>query len=190
MFRLNPGRSRFTPLRHPTPGPLTTPLQSQASRHIPESGDVFAGLDEYWFGGNSQWPLRRGPVATEDEVSAFETVHSVKVPDDLRAYFLRFNGVEEDPDLFCFWPLQRIATIPAIRGTSNSSKTLPEADRYFVFADYLIESNYYAIYLGDNPSLQHSVILPDFPKHPVVASNFSDFLELYLEDHPRIYGNA
>jgi hypothetical protein len=190
MFRLYPGRSRFTLSRHPRLGPLTTPIQRQASRHVPESGDIFAGLEEYWYGGSSRWPSRRGPVATEEEVNAFETVHSIKVPDDLRAYFLRFNGVEEDPDMFCFWPLSRLASVLSISGLSKATASLREVDRYYVFADYMIESYYYAIYLGDNPSVQHSVILPDFPKHPVIASNFSDFLELYLTDHPRIHGNA
>jgi SMI1 / KNR4 family (SUKH-1) len=126
-----------------------------------------------------------------EEVQAFEEKHAVTFPPDLREYFLRLNGVSEDPDLFCFWPINRLVSARSKPlNLVTSVAKLPEADRYFVFADYLIESHYYAIYLGNNPALHHWVILPDFPNHPMVAPSFSSFLELYLQDSPRIYGNA
>ena len=98
--------------------------------------------------------------------------------------------MEEDPDMFCFWPLRRLAPVPSVSSLAKATASLREVDRYFVFADYMIESSYYAIYLGDNPDLQNRVLLPDFPNQPVIAANFSDFIELYLRDDPKLYGNA
>ena len=104
------------------------------------------------------------------------------LPADLREYFLRLNGIEEDPQLFRFWPLREL------RPVDLKSFAVPDRERYFFFADYLIESFYYAIYLGDRPELQNWCVIPCMPRQPFVATNFTEFLELYLEDAPALYG--
>ncbi len=140
-------------------------------------------LEQRWY-ANAATPARERPkCATGEEVDAFEQRNGVKLPADLREYFQRLNGIDMDAGLFRFWPLARLISLklpPSVLG---------EADRYFLFADYMVGTWYYAIYLGDDPFLQNRVILPDFPSHPVIAPNFSEFVELYLTDSPRLYGN-
>jgi hypothetical protein len=91
--------------------------------------------------------------------------------------------VTEDPELYRFWPLNEV------RQVDIASFQVPERDRYFFIADYLIESYYFAIYLGATPELQNWVVIPCMPRQPFVATSFSEFLELYLKDDPRIYGH-
>ena len=98
--------------------------------------------------------------------------------------FLRLNGISEDSEVFCFWPLQRLKRF------DRSAPIVLHSEGYFYFADYLIECWYYAIYLGRDPCFQNRVILPDFPNKPVIANTFSEFLELYLLDSPTLHGNS
>jgi hypothetical protein len=154
------------------------------SRGALASGDVFDRLDAYWFGGKTGFFPTRNAVATEEELLAFERVHSIKLQTDPRTYFLRFNGIEEGPDLFSFWPIDKL--IPLERPDLN----LIQGEGYFIFADYLIESHCYAIYLGDDPLLRNRVIIPDLPNIRIIAEDFSDFLELYIRDDPKLYGNT
>jgi len=163
----------------------------QNSWSVSKSGDIFDRLEEYWYSGRTGFIPPRTQGASEAEIQAFEQTHALKLPADLRGYFLRFNGIDEGPDIFCFWPIAKLATVqtPAFNSL-KATVNLREANRYFVFADYLIESHYYAIYLGDNPLFQNRVILPDFPDQPIIAPSFSSFLELYLLDDPRLFGNG
>jgi len=104
------------------------------------------------------------------------------LPADLREYFLRLNGIEEDPEVFCFWPISRL------RRVDLKTFNVFQSESYFFFADFLIESHYYAIYLGDDPFFQNRVILPDFPRSPIIAKTFTEFLDLYLIDDPKLFG--
>jgi hypothetical protein len=139
-------------------------------------------LERHWYQSRTQWNLT-GPVpASQQDINAFEQEYEAVLPTDFREYFLRFNGIEEDPDLFCFWPIKKI------RPVDSKEFDIPQAESYFFFADFLIESHYYAIYLGNDPFFQNRVILPDFVRSPVIAQTFTEFLELYLRDDPSLFG--
>ena len=148
--------------------------------------DVFSRLERHWYEAGAASVGPRPSNATESEIADFEKTNAVTLPLDLREYFLRFNGTGDDTDakLFCFWPIHKLCSL------QSNYRGIGEAESYFIFADFMVESWYYAIYLGDNPSLRHRVILPDFPSHPEIAPDFSAFLELYLNDDPKLYGNA
>jgi hypothetical protein len=141
------------------------------------------GLEERWHGGSPVAGLDRPEPATGEEIVAFEQRNAVNLPADLREYFERLNGVNMDGRLFRFWPLSKLIPL------KSSSSILIETNRYFLFADYMVGTWYYAIYLGDDPFLQNRVILHDFPTRPVIAQSFSAFVDLYLADSPRLYGN-
>jgi hypothetical protein len=147
-----------------------------------EPHDLFDRLEASWYSGSTRFNANRPPRATEDEILAFEKSNRLRFPADLREYFLRFNGIDEDDRVFRFWQLEMLLPV----NTENCN--LVDAGRYFIFADYLIESNYYAIYLGENLLYQNRVVIPDYPNKPVIAPTFSSFLELYLLDDPRLYG--
>jgi hypothetical protein len=148
--------------------------------------DLFSRLEKHWYAAGTGSVAVRPPHATESEIADFERINGLTLPPDLREYFLRFNGTDDDGDakLFCFKPIEKLCSL------HPGYPALNDAEYYFIFADFMIDSWYYAIYLGNNPSLQHKVILPDFPNHPEIAPDFSAFLELYLNYDPKLYGNA
>jgi hypothetical protein len=127
----------------------------------------------------------RPTPASVEEIAAFERLHSVSLPADFRDYLLRFNGTQGDGDsrMLTFWQLDKLVPMLPERAA------LPEADRYFVFADYMISSWEYAIYFGDTPTLKNQVVLYEYPAQPVVAQTFSGFLELYLQNPDIVYAS-
>jgi len=156
----------------------TPPVEQPTS-----SADLCIRMARHWYRDGSASDQFRPKCPSEGDVQAFEESHSVRFPADLREYFRRLNGIDMDPGLFRFWPLSRLTPV------KSSPAVALETDRYFVFADYMVGTWYYAIYLGEDPFLQNRVILPDFPSQPVIARSFSEFVELYLSDSPRLYGN-
>jgi hypothetical protein len=141
-------------------------------------------LEHHWYESEIERNFHDPKAASHEEVILFEQENGVTLPADFREYFLRLNDIDEDPGLFCFWPLSRLKRLD---GKTSASL---QSEGYFYFADYLIESHYYAIYLGNDPFFQNRVILPDFPNKPVIANTFSEFLELYMLDSPTLYGNS
>jgi SMI1 / KNR4 family (SUKH-1) len=157
---------------------------SEPATPLPSSPSALClRLEEHWHGGLSTAGRERSKPATAEEILAFEQRNGVNLPADLREYFERLNGLNMDGGYFRFWPLSRLIPL------QSSSSVLIETSRYFLFADYMVGTWYYAIYLGDDPFLQHRVILHDFPSRPLISSGFSQFIELYLADSPLLYGN-
>ncbi len=140
-------------------------------------------MARHWYRDGSAADQFRPKCPSEDDIQAFEQRNGVLLPPDLREYFLRLNGIDLDPGLFRFWPLSRLIPL------KSSSAVALETGRYFIFADYMVGTWYYAIYLGNDSFLQNRVILPDFPSRPVIAHSFSEFVERYLTDSPILYGN-
>jgi hypothetical protein len=62
-------------------------------------------------------------------VAALEEKNAVSLAADLRQYFLRLNGISEDSEVFCFWPLQRL------KGFDRSAPIVLHSEGYFCFAD-------------------------------------------------------
>jgi len=144
--------------------------------------EILDRLERHWYRSKTQWNLNGPVAASREDIDAFEQKYGVVLPADLREYFLRLNGIEEDPEVFCFWPISRL------RRVDLKTFNVFQSESYFFFADFLIESHYYAIYLGDDPFFQNRVILPDFPRSPLIAKTFTEFLDLYLNDDPKLFG--
>lgn len=178
-----PSRTMFRRHRRPldeSEGRLWAPKPTWTGEPL----DPFDRLERHWYRGPARDDGGRPKRPTEFELAQFEARHSVTLPADFREYLLKLNGVEEDPDLFRFWPLQEL------RPVDVPNFTVRERNKFFFFADYLIESHYYAIYLGDDPQLQNWVVIPCMPKQPFVATTFTGFIELYLQDAPAIFGHS
>lgn len=160
-------------------GPAETPpwLENPTS--------LFDRLEKYWYYGPGEVNSSRPRCATPDEIAAFEIEHSVKFPDDFREYLLRFNGTHcnGDAQMLAFWQLDRLEQM------SPQKSNLPEAERHFIFADYMISCWEYAIYLGDTPELQNRIVLYGYPGQPVVAQTFSAFIDLYLQNPKLVYAH-
>jgi SMI1 / KNR4 family (SUKH-1) len=185
---LRPRKKWLSAFQNSLSGKLTTELPKLSVREIEpcwtgKPADLWQRLEHHWYAGLAVSVEDRPICAIETDISDFEQRNNVKLPADFREYLLRLSGIEEDPDLFCFWPLSRLAP------PDSPAFISVELDRFFVFADYLIESQYYAIYLGDDPLLQNRVVSPDVSNKRVIATSFSEFIQLYLIDSPRLYGN-
>lgn len=139
---------------------------------------LFDRLEKFWYYSDRGVSGPKPPCATAEQIAEFEERNQVVLPEDLREYFLRFNGTNGDGDeqLFAFWQLDKLKSL------SDCKSNLAQMDRYFLFADYMISCWEFAVYLGDGPAIQNRVIIPDFAGRPIIASNFSDFIELYLQD--------
>jgi len=147
----------------------------------PNLAKILDRLEKHWYLTWRGWQPSKSTAATAREIAGFEQENGVSFPADFRDYLLRFNGIEEDPELFCFWPIGKIRRL-------DFATSLLQPEKYFLFADFLIESIYYAIYLGDDPFFRNRVVLPDYPGSPTIAPTFTEFLELYLRDDKKIYG--
>ncbi len=121
--------------------------------------DILERVESYWYESARVKHLKAPPVASDEDVAAFELRNAVQLPTDFREYFLRLNGTDGDGDtnVFRFWPLHEVRRVD-IKGFN-----LLGSDSYYFFADYLVECWYYAIYLGSDPFFQNRIILPDFP---------------------------
>jgi hypothetical protein len=120
----------------------------------------------------------------------FESRYAVRLPDDLRGYFLAIDGMGPedlnppfgwDDDLFRFFPLHQVE--PA---TERFHPDLFLADQasYFAFAGHSISLPTFAIRLTPEVTSGNVVlaIFSDRGEYRVgqAASSFSDFVERYL----------
>ena len=87
---------------------------------------------------------------------------------------------------FSFWPLERVKTVPeeALNHNGDEWSSFPGAESFFV----LDWSWWYAIVLRNDLSEGNAVFLIGMPGFPVcVARSFSEFVDLYLIDSPKLY---
>lgn len=134
---------------------------------------------------------RRG--ASSAAVSGFEARHAVKLPGDMRDYLLQLDGTgaswpnDQDAKGFSFWQLTQIRPVNDELASKGLS-ALPGLERYFAFADFLTWMWAYAIELDSQASLVNRVVLVG-KDHPIrVADSFTEFVDLYLQNSSRIYG--
>ncbi len=88
-------------------------------------------LKQFWLRYDIK--LRRG--ASEVELREFEGKHNILLPDDLKDYFSTVDGFTDsgwDENLIEFLPLAEVVPL------SQEWSRKPEANSYFVFADYSI----------------------------------------------------
>lgn len=122
----------------------------------------------------------RGPTVTEADIAAFEARHGRGLPADARAYFLALNGFGDhatmDGELLTFWDLSRRRPLSEEAPALN----VPDAESYFVFADYFMWCHAYALRLhpGENPTAE--VVFVDDEQSVVIARSVTEFLEGYL----------
>ena len=136
-------------------------------------------LKQFWLRYNIK--LRRG--ASESELREFESKYNVLLPDDLKDYFATVDGFDgsvnwmTDENAITFLPLAEV--LP-------SSKTwaleTPDADSYFMFADFSLLCHVYMIRLRNDLSLGNSVFIARDEKPQQIASSFSEFVQGYLAD--------
>jgi hypothetical protein len=117
-----------------------------------------------------------GPPASESALREFEAESGVTLPKDFAKYLSTVGGMPDqgdwDTESIRFWPLTEIAPVRAISDSSLVG--------VFVFADYLISSHTYGIRLS--PPRVGEVLIIFYPGSFTLASSFTEFLQMYLED--------
>src|SRR5687767_14918889 len=144
-----------------------------------------------------QWASQKLPVrpgAGSEALRQFEATHKVVLPPDMRDYFRKHDGMQLDPpndkdaEGFSFWPLSRIRrAAEELADAVPPAEAAPELDHYFAFADYLDLSWTYAIRLTADPRDSNRVINIGTDPPTEVASSFAEFVDLYLQNSPRLY---
>jgi hypothetical protein len=158
------------------------------------SSDIALKLARHW--GQS---LSARVGASSEALREFESRHGVKLPTEMRDYLVQLDGTgtswqdDKDAQLFSFWQLAQIRPVNEDLA-SYGMQPIAGLDRYFVFADFMDWSWAYAIKLdADSPGDNEVVMIGTEDGHPRrIAGSFGEFVDLYVDDSPRIYirGNA
>ena len=123
------------------------------------------------------------PPARPEALRAFESRYGVAIPEDLRAYFLTVDGMEDELDSGTnrFWPLAMVKLVE-----EELSDLHPDRFAYpgcFVFIDHCIWCLAWAVRLGkDQAAVSGPVFQVTASKVPgrQVAPSFTVFVEMYL----------
>ena len=124
-----------------------------------------------------------------DELAAAGLSHPEGIPADY-AKFLRIAGLpdREDKEGFRFWlPKELDLTRDVLRRAGYESAALTPS---LIFADYLQESWWYALWLGGPFAGQVSLVLGDARDPQPAVGTLADFLVAYLNDDALIYPPA
>ena len=144
------------------------------------SKTLWERLREHWLAQN----ITIKPGVHEEALSRFETLYTVLLPRDLREYFLVMNGMREgttDEELIRFWSLEEVKSISEESPAYSTPDYLPEADSFFLFADYSIWAHAYSIRISNNSSQPNPVYVIGGTKPVPIADSFSEFVDLYLD---------
>jgi hypothetical protein len=129
------------------------------------------------------------PSAGAESLIAFELNNGVAIPEELAAFYQVTNGIESDSNLFAVWELADVRRVPAALGDFRGipdygriAETLPNANEYFAFADFMIMFHVFAVYIAPDSSALGEIIWISGSEHGIAAKSFRDFWGAYLND--------
>lgn len=130
------------------------------------------------------------PPGRPEAIQAFESQYGVTLPDDLRAYFLTVDGMEDelDPATNRFWPLGMVKPVEEELSEQHTR------DRFaypgcFVFADHCIWCFAWAVRLGKEPVAVSGPVFQVTASEVhgrQIAPSFTAFVEMYLADQDSV----
>ncbi|MDA1055868.1 MAG: SMI1/KNR4 family protein [Planctomycetota bacterium] len=139
--------------------------------------------------------VERREGASRATVAEFENRHGITLPDDVRRFYMEFNGtIGTDEELNAFWSLDEIDSVPKklsdFRGVPDYGgieMNLADAENYFVFADHSIWVHVFAMQLRGQPPVNAPVLwIANGRTFDRIAESFAQFWELYLADPNRL----
>lgn len=125
---------------------------------------------------------------TKQEINQIEKSNFLNLPNDFKEFYQKANGMvmlypnEFDEEGFLFYP------IDVIQSVSNEFEHsgLVNRDRIFIFADYMHKSWWYGYELIDSVNYVIGII-PDKDTFKPITNSLEEFIELYIENSPRLY---
>ena len=155
-----------------------------------EMSPLLEQLKLYW----ESTGVKLGSGVTEQAIKAFETGYGVYLPADFHDYFRFIGGMEKEGDaddsMMSFWPLESVKSVPeklvqfaGIPDYSRVTANLRDPQYYFVFADWMIWSQVYAIRLTPNRNDENHIMWICGSEHCyIIANSFSELINSYLQD--------
>jgi hypothetical protein len=141
---------------------------------VSETGDVNADLPTRLVESWKALCLTDRPPATEAALERFATMYGASLPSTMRAYLRLADGMDadgremQDDRMIRFWPIAEIG--PAARDG--------ELQACFEFADYLLDSHRYGVFLSGPRRGQ--VVLTGGGEPVPVADDLGQFIDRYL----------
>jgi hypothetical protein len=148
---------------------------------------IFEQLKQKW---EQEQTYKKSDVHLDD-LTIFEEQNNILFPNDLTEYFKLFNGSKDyDGDFFLFYPLNEIKSQAEIAKEWNKPVKPENEELYnniYVFAEYCIHIYEYSIKLSNNPSIINDIFVICGDNYKKIANSFSEFIQLYIEDSPKLY---
>ena len=145
--------------------------------------EIGESLKQFWL--RYEIKLRSG--ASEVELRLFEDKYNVSLPDDLKDYFATVDGFDcsvnwmTDENVITFLPLAEV-----VPSSQTWALDVPDADSYFVFADYSLSCHVYMIRLRKDLSHGSQVFIAHDSNPIQIAVSFSEFVRGYLADDYKV----
>jgi SMI1 / KNR4 family (SUKH-1) len=128
--------------------------------------------------------------ASLGELESFEKANEVKLPADLRDYFLSVNGMPggvTDNAMIRFWPLNEVISLPKGAPDYANKNYIENPSSFYLFADYSIWAHAYAIHLASSPSEANEILLVGGKNPIVLFRSFSELVDNYLKDEGLLF---
>ncbi|TXJ23515.1 MAG: SMI1/KNR4 family protein [Chitinophagaceae bacterium] len=136
------------------------------------------------------WKKQRLKIvpAKLDEIESFQKQKGYKLPSDFEEFYSHVNGMEAfypndiDENGFLFYPIE--AVTPVVKEFKNSE--MKNVGKIFIFCDYMHRSWWYGCEVidGDNYIIG---IISDRDSFKPITHSLSEFIELYINDSPKLY---
>ncbi len=129
------------------------------------------------------WRARRVPYlpgVAKEQLQTFEREKNLRLPVELRAFYLATNGVrvpgtmEVDDKNYDFWPLEKLQVVEG------------EPSKLY-FADFQQSTWTFAIELEGNETANPGAVYVADARFIPIADSFAEFMNLYIADDPLIY---
>jgi hypothetical protein len=148
--------------------------------------DVLDRLLEHW---RHRQEKPAASTATLDEIENWERKYGVRLPDDLREYVLRVNGIHCGEELEFDNNLNTLLPLSAMKPECEWWSGQTSSNR-FVIADHCISCFWWTVDLNAEPRPETAVFLSGASdgKPRLVASSLDEFLEMYITDAAALYG--
>ncbi len=131
--------------------------------------------------------------ATESEIESFESTNALVIPNDLSDYFKCINGTKGyDDGFFQFYSLDQFNSAEyffAQWKTILNYETFGVDKSCFVFADYQIHLFSYVIQLYPKKTNKNEIYIFCGEEYKLIAESFDEFIDLCLEDSPKLFFN-
>jgi len=123
-----------------------------------------------------------------EEIKLIENARSLKLPSDFKELYSRVNGMvnlypnEMDEEGFLFYPVESILSL----SKEFKDSRLHNKDKIFIFAEYMHKSWWYGFELTEENEYIIGII-PYSSSFKPITNSLVDFLEMYMEDSPKLY---